>query len=159
MHSGKTGNLSCRLFRVSSWNSGMRCMSFYILIVNKIWIHYTPTSMYATRALLWFQQGHFDSKIYASHVSMQHPWRVCVNWLTVPGRHISTTTIKQSIMKPWTHIGTFSNMFLFKSQHGWVISSSIMLDVKLLIHSQASTVPVLKLGNGWIISSHALLGM
>ena len=34
-----------------------------------------------------------------------------------------------------------------------------MCGMKLLIHSQTSTVQPLKFGNGWAISSHILLGM
>ena len=56
-------------------------------------------------------------------------------------------------------VDPFTNVVELRSQHWWIITSTIECGMKLHTHSQTSTVWPLKFGNGYVISSHTLQGM
>ena len=91
-------------------------------------------------------KGQYCGKIYTSWRHHAHSLGLLYSYLSnrmiapVPGPH-------------------FTNMGSFKSKHGYLITSIIKCEMKLLINSQTSTVQPLKFGNGYVISSHTLLGM
>ena len=69
-------------------------------------------------------------------------WRPCNDWVTRCGNYPTGSP--------------FTNAYRLRSQHGKVITSIIKYGMKLLTHSQTSTVQPLKFGNGEVFLSHTL---
>ena len=112
------------LFRVRSWNNGMRCMFLYILLTVSLSV-----------------------KVFVLPWTGFQPWSAgnsCMSCI-VKSKH------RDEILHPtpaWSCQAPCTNMDLLRYQHGLVITCAVKCEMKLLVHSQTSTAAPLKFENG-----------